>query len=60
MIIVRKRSSYTLQSEVIGPQQFISIYGREAYRRVPTAAILRDGHRKGIALDYCQNLSVRS
>lgn len=41
-----------INMDVIGPKAFIAKYGRDAYRSIPNAAFIRNGHRKFVTAEY--------
>jgi hypothetical protein len=42
--------------DVIMPRDFITKFGRDAYRSLPRTALIRRGHRKAVRQEYVEDL----
>lgn len=54
-----RRTSRSINMDVIGPKTFIAMFGREAYRAIPGNRIHRYGHRKLISREYIMDAGLR-
>lgn len=41
--------------DAMSPRAFVANYGRDAYDAIPRNALIRHGHRKGIAREYIED-----
>lgn len=44
---------------LMSPREVVADYGREAYNAIPRSAIRRNGHRKGVVLEYIEDCMTR-
>jgi hypothetical protein len=51
--MMRKR---WFQYDLVTVDEFIRLYGREAYRNAPRSAVIKDGKRKMFTRQYCMEL----
>lgn len=51
----RRAPASNIALSVLSPRDFVARFGRKAYDAVPRWALLREGHRKGIAREYIED-----